>query len=101
MILEEERENIYRALEKYDSHSQYFLPEEDLNTVNYLMSCLCDFLKADAEPVRHGHWIIEECTNSIDSSVYKRYRCSECGCPTAMFIRSPYCSNCGAKMEIE
>lgn len=53
----------------------------------------------DAEPVRHGHWVIEEHTNSIDGSSYKRYKCSECGCPTAMFIRSPYCSNCGAKMD--
>ena len=53
----------------------------------------------DAEPVRHGHWVIEECKNSIDDSVYKRYKCSECNCPTAMFIRSPYCSNCGAKMD--
>ena len=55
----------------------------------------------DAEPIRHGHWVIEEYKNSIDGSLYKKYRCSECGCPTAMFIRSPYCSNCGAKMNRE
>lgn len=55
----------------------------------------------DAEPVRYGKWEIEECTNSIDGSLYKRYRCNKCGCPTAMFIRSPYCSNCGAKMDGE
>ena len=57
------------------------------------------FEHIDTEPVRHGHWVIEEHTNSIDGSSYKRYKCSECGCPTAMFIRSPYCSNCGARMD--
>lgn len=48
---------------------------------------------------KYGKWVIEEYKNSIDGSVYKKYRCSECSCPTAMFIRSPYCSNCGARMS--
>ena len=100
MMLEEERENIYRALEKYDSYSQYYLPDEDLNRVNYLLSCLCDFLNADAEPVRHGHWI------DIDSESYTwKVRCSECGHERSMMSTQgeypKYCEECGAKMDGE
>ena len=91
MMLEEERENIYRALEKYDSHSQYFLPGEDLNTVDYLMSCLCDFLKADAEPVRHGKWI----DHLMD------WECSQCHWSNDITKNFIYCPNCGAKMDGE
>ena len=89
MMLEEERDRIYKALEKYDSHSQYYLPEEDLNRVNYLLSCLCDFLKADAEPVRHGRWIVDD-----DGNI----ECSECG---HHGVGDNYCERCGAKMNGE
>ena len=94
MILEDEREQIYRALEKYDSHSQYFLPEEDLNTVNYLMTCLCDFLKADAEPVRHGKWIYH--SDWADDGECP-YECPYCG--RSYDYSMNFCGFCGAKMD--
>ena len=97
MMLEEERERIHNALEKYNSHSQYFLPEEDLNRVNYLLSCLCDFLNADAEPVRHGHWVTK--WNQYDNEGYPIRTKGRCSCCNQSSDVSDYCGNCGAKMD--
>jgi hypothetical protein len=48
---------------------------------------------ADVVEVRHGHWIY-----CRDADGFKRCKCSECiisyGC-----IDTPYCPNCGAKMD--
>ncbi len=51
----------------------------------------------EAEPVRHGKWIWEECV----------YKCSECSHKAygnileCMDGTYKYCPNCGARMEIE
>ena len=64
---------------------------------------LANFLAADVEPVRHGHWLNDESYE---------YICSECGkyAPFNLDIYGEtvdyyhnnltnYCPNCGAKME--
>ena len=43
--------------------------------------------EVDAEPVKHGHWVVDE-----DGNI----KCSECGCHG---IGDNYCERCGAKME--
>lgn len=49
---------------------------------------------ADVEPMRHGWWDVNR-------------RCSECGYPAPLAYsepdrwKSPYCPNCGAKMDLE
>ena len=49
---------------------------------------------ADVEPVRHGWWDVNR-------------RCSECGNPAPLAYskpdrwKSPYCPNCGSKMDLE
>lgn len=48
------------------------------------------------EPVKHGHWID---TGRADYYLNKEYRCS-C-CDSVDYMRSPYCCNCGAKMDEE
>lgn len=51
----------------------------------------------DAEPVKHGKWIWEECV----------YKCSECSHKAygnileCMDGTYKYCPNCGARLEIE
>ena len=55
-----------------------------------LVSDLRDMKAADVAPVRHARW--------------KRYgknlgECSECG--EIVSVRSNYCPNCGAKMDLE
>ena len=54
------------------------------------VSTVEEFLSADVAPVRHARW--------------KRYgknlgECSECG--EIVSVRSNYCPNCGAKMDLE
>ena len=49
---------------------------------------------ADVAPVQHGRW--EPQTNN---GVYE-FGCTECGYfPGIKFWKSPYCPNCGAKMD--
>lgn len=52
------------------------------------------FPAADVAPVQHGSW--EPQTNN---GVYE-FGCTECGYfPGIKFWTSPYCPNCGAKMD--
>lgn len=48
---------------------------------------------ADVTPVVHGVWV---CVNKIDP--ISGYRCSKCR-RMAGFDLTPYCPNCGAKMD--
>lgn len=69
----------------------------------------------DAEPVRHGHWTIEDIVTyerSYGGTLYEPvYKCSCCGRVTESYVRGDepimpedadfpeFCGNCGAKME--
>lgn len=59
---------------------------------------------ADVTEVRHGRWIADK--EDVEwGNYFIRYRCSECkerphfSKDRYTFIRSPYCPNCGAKMD--
>lgn len=53
---------------------------------------------ADVQPVKHGYWKHEN---------YYCFVCSECGNPaeingyTGEFMNTPYCNECGARMDGE
>lgn len=47
--------------------------------------------QVDAEPVRHGHWIVHE------GKWVPTYECSECHAEGK--IDGNYCPDCGAKMD--
>lgn len=49
------------------------------------------FEHADAEPVKHGYWIV------VDDPCSLMWRCSVCG-ETCCYDN--YCGNCGAKMDL-
>lgn len=51
------------------------------------------FPTADVEPVRHGYWII----GSVGIHCY--CECSECKKESPSGTETPYCPNCGAKMD--
>lgn len=57
----------------------------------------------DAEPVKHGRWDgmvdskLDDHTGEYWEEVY--YNCLECD--YASDWKSPYCPNCGAKMEVD
>ena len=48
------------------------------------------------EPVKHGRWID---TGRADYYLNKEYRCSCCN--SVDYLCSPYCYNCGTKMDDE
>lgn len=50
---------------------------------------------ADVAPVRHGRWIKQ---NDRTKPLYGWNICSECG--AVLGSVAPYCSECGAKMEL-
>lgn len=49
-----------------------------------------------ADPVKHGRWVD---TGRADYYLNKEYRCSCCN--SVDYMCSPYCYNCGAKMDSE
>lgn len=69
----------------------------------------------DAEPVKHGHWTIEDIVTyerSYGGTLYEPvYKCSCCGRVTESYVRGDepimpedadfpeFCGNCGAKMD--
>lgn len=58
---------------------------------------------ADAAPVRHGHWIsLTDCSNAgVYCSICQKkvYKEDYAWCNRKNKVRSPYCPNCGAKMD--
>ena len=52
-----------------------------------------DAPSVDAEPVRHGRWIVQDDT-------FTRFICSECGTNNQDGVGN-YCPYCGAKMDEE
>ena len=48
------------------------------------------------DPIKHGYWID---TGRTDYYLNKEYRCSCCN--SVDYMSSPYCYNCGARMDGE
>ena len=56
----------------------------------------------DAEPVVHGEWVTTRTIihdGELHCSLCRQEALAECGRHT--YIKSNYCPNCGAKMEVE
>lgn len=64
---------------------------------------LCAIIAAptlDLEPVRTGHWHDETWYDETKERLRRAgYKCSKCWRGTA--IKSNYCPNCGARMDLE
>ena len=55
---------------------------------------------ADVVPVRRGEWVLIDDDGFQDGERY--WKCSLCGCGSDSYdtvYHTPYCPNCGAKME--
>ena len=61
-----------------------------------LQSIIDKLPTVDAEPVRHGRWQKERNPMMYQIVPYV-YVCSQCG--TAFEYETPYCGECGAKMD--
>ena len=53
-------------------------------------------IDSELVPVRHGHWINERNPMMYQSYPYV-WVCDQCG--TAFYYKTPYCGECGARME--
>ena len=69
---------------------------------------LDDAPTVNAEPVRRGHWVRHNTYHGDDTSgfVDPDWRCSECDKQATvnewfLYDLTPYCPNCGAKMDGE
>lgn len=77
----------------YELHRTY---REDANTMVYEVKKIGEIPTIDAEPVRRGRWIPVKGYEGI------LYKCSACdGRWSHTTIKTPYCCQCGAKMEDE
>ena len=94
--------------------TEYIEREKVLSKAAPVEGCFSDMISAydvimlpaaDVAPVRHGHWFsLTDCSNA---GVY----CSVCNkkvwkedyawCNRKNKLRSNYCPNCGAKMDLE
>ena len=71
---------------------------------NLLLKCLWkEFAKmvesvaeVDAKPIIHGHWELARNPMMYQTVPYVQV-CSQCG--TAFLYKTPYCGECGAKMD--
>lgn len=98
--------------------AEYIEKEALLNAIcidrcerNYRGICTCcdeaalvkHFPTADAEPVKHGRWVMTLYTTTSKRGRVisnKKFACSECGYHNGR-KRNNYCPNCGAKMDLE
>lgn len=73
------------------------VPLEDYKSMEQTVNKLTKAI-ADAEPVKHGHWIKANDPMSSPFDTMKRCLCSEC---REWATVTSYCPNCGARMDEE
>lgn len=79
-----------------------------------LVDCILrtkDAPTVDAEPVKHGRWILDGIIKNYPKQDVNKYYlliCSECGCmhrtrrcESGGFINADFCPKCGARMDGE
>ncbi len=59
---------------------------------------ISDSLDGKYAPVKHGHWTKERNPMMYQTIPYV-WVCDQCG--TAFYYKTPYCGECGAKMDEE
>lgn len=100
-------EALIDALMSYSWHDENDFSIDDADEKRkYIEGWLPNIPAADVTEVRHGRWIADK--EDVEwGNYFIRYRCSECkerphfSKDRYTFIRSPYCPNCGAKMDKE
>lgn len=76
-----------------------------MRTVAKCVSAVESMEAADAEPVRHGKWIVTKEFNDVLDMDVEKYTCSACGeyrlTASGLSHATNYCPNCGAKMDAD
>ena len=94
LIDADKAEQILRDMAK-DGHNQNAMTSW-ANALDDFAEMISEAPTIEAEPVRHGKWIVEaeDWRHQIEW-----VKCSQCDFPT--FTAYKYCPNCGALMEIK
>ena len=98
-------ESVYKHTRDTVLPSDFYIERKaayDRELVRMEMEAFCEFLKSrptiDAEPVRHGWWIVEDIVIDNNGRTMPDWpRCSECDRQSD--LEYDYCPNCGAKMD--
>ena len=99
-----DRKAVLEALDELDSHQTMsrYQCSKDLANTRLGISMAFDVVEAmptvDAEPVRHGKWILYP---DNQSKVVEADDCSVCGAQWIFGEKYDYCPSCGAKMDGE
>ena len=80
-----------RRLIDADAFERRCMFDENIEDMQDVIYALRDFPTIDAEPVRHGKWIV------TNEGVVK---CSECK-RKFILLKENYCPHCGARMDEE
>ena len=94
IIVNRDVDRPYYSIEYYDtSDNQWHIGYSSYELKNVIEWLDTDFdvIKANVEPARHGHWI-------INSDGYYP-QCSECMSEPRCREMTKYCGECGAKMD--
>lgn len=87
------------AVKKFENYRRDCEEENDERAAQIFEDCaseLMDLPAAEVAEVRHGRWV------NTNKEVEQMCKCSECGYPVSYFwSRTPYCPNCGARMDKE
>ena len=97
-----EREDAERVLREYRNHCVDTFCYTGAGVISAIYDSLKNILTADVAAVRHGEWLpdyetfIDEWDRESDP-IQTGWVCSLCG--NIESSHSPYCPNCGAKMD--
>ena len=70
-------------------------------TTSHIITAIDECEAIDAAPVKHGRWVVDTKFGNDVLSGGKMVTCSCCGKGGRFDGGSPYCPNCGAKMDLE
>lgn len=103
---ESEALTVLASLDPNVDYTEYVKWSVILNERTSFKHDIMDAPKVDVEEVRHGEWIKDESEIRGDGEIYD-YCCSLCKSPAAegsygnRDVLTPYCSQCGAKMNFD
>lgn len=87
------------AIKKFENYCRDCEEENDERAAQIFEDCVSELMAlpaADVAEVKHGRW-----EYALYNGVYD-VKCSNCGySPGIKFWDSPYCPNCGARMDKE
>lgn len=88
----------YYSIRYYDTSDNIWhigFSSYELKFVTEWLKTEFEIVESEIKPVRSGEWIRHE----KDGAIFADYECSICSAYPTGGIRSPYCPNCGARLN--